>query len=132
MSNTTDAILLESPTGDQNASKSSSSYFRISGGRLVFSCNKVRSVAVGSGTHLSSAIVVAAVLLNRSCDARPPSNIADFEAIELMKLVCRLLRLCILGPSPMVPGLDIFDILTEPTLMKCWLLENPPILKNVC
>jgi hypothetical protein len=67
MSNMTDAVLLESPTGDQNASKSSKSCFRSSGSRLVFILNKVRSRSVavgGSGTYLSLTFVVAAVWLD--------------------------------------------------------------------
>jgi hypothetical protein len=65
MSNMTDVILLESPTGDQNASKSSKSCLRSSRSRLVFIRTKVRLVAVGSGTHyLSSTFVVSAVLLD--------------------------------------------------------------------
>jgi hypothetical protein len=67
----TDAILLESPTGDQNASKYSKSCFRSRGSRLVFfRSNEVRSVAFGgSGAHLSLTFVVAAALLDKSCDA---------------------------------------------------------------
>jgi hypothetical protein len=64
MSNMTDTILLESPTGDQNASKSIKSCFRSSGSRFVFIHHKDRSVAVGSGTHLFLTLVVAAVLLD--------------------------------------------------------------------
>jgi hypothetical protein len=67
MSNMTDAILLKSPTGDQNTSKSSKSFFRSSGCRLVFILHKVRSrlVAVrGSGAHLSYTFVEAAVWLD--------------------------------------------------------------------
>jgi hypothetical protein len=65
-------------------------------------------------------------LLDWSCgDAAPPSNNVYWESIELMKFVCKVRTLCILGPSPLVPGLDIFETLTAPTLMKCWLLAKP-------
>jgi hypothetical protein len=58
MSNTTDAILLVSLTGDQNASKLSVSHFRMSGIRLVFIPNKGRSVADGSETDLCLTVAV--------------------------------------------------------------------------
>jgi hypothetical protein len=57
MSNVIDPFLLEPQTGDTKMHLDS----ELVEGRLVFICNKVRSVAVGSGTDPYSTVVVAAL-----------------------------------------------------------------------
>jgi hypothetical protein len=125
MSSMMDATSLVSLTGDQNASTFNVSCFRMSeSGRVLIHNTTFRLVAAGSATDSCLTVVV---LLEWSCDLPPPSKYVTFEAIEFIKFVCSLLRLCILGRSPRVPGLDMIHTAIPDELLafsKPFYLEN--------